>query len=341
VSSRNHKAYNGLHMTLALAAPTFKRLTRAPDPRPFRFQARDLEILRTVARFGNADADQIHGQVGGSKRNVCNRLRLLFDHGFLTRPALQHVVLHAFHSLGNQPLVYGLGQRGARLLAEHGERINDKADYTLRSARVVPLQLAHTIEVTGLVMLFDAACRSAGLRLVDHQQLLDYLPAPTLASGNPLSCVLTVNVPHLRQPLDLTVIPDRIMSVVYPDDTRHSYAIEVDRGSMSVGTSRSRLIGKSTYRKKLIGYFHLWKQGLHEQRWGFKSGFRVLTVTTSETRIRSMLAAQREITGNTGHGLFLYTTRERLAALGAFGPAWTSTLADEVSLLPSQSLTRS
>lgn len=320
--------------TLFASAP--KRLTPAPEPKSFILQdgpdfPRDILILEFVARVGRATSDQIVRHVvatlGGSERGVLNRLKLLFDHKLLIRPKLQFVTLTSY----NAHLCYGLGTAGARLLAERGVRINDELDWTLKGAQV-PLQLAHTIDVTELVLAFDAACHARpGFRLVDRHQLLDTMPEATRVSSDPFACNVTVKLPHLRDALDLTVIPDWLFCVVYPDGSRHSYAVERDRGSMPIGNKKTKLVGRSSYRKKQLTYHHLWNQDLHDHRWGFKGGFRVLTVTTSDARIQSMLEAQREITSVSG--LFLYSTAERLAKHGAFGPAWISSAGDGISLL--------
>jgi hypothetical protein len=66
--------------------------------------------------------------------------------------------------------------------------------------------------------------------------------------------------------------------------------------------------------------------------WGFKS-FRILTVTTSDTRIDNMIATQREVAASCPPGLFLYSTPERLARHGALGSAWVTSKCDNVSLL--------
>ena len=338
MSDGNRKTYNEDNRMPTIFAAAPKRLTPAPEPKSFRFQAsddnsRDLAILQFVARVGNASSDQITrhvvGTLGGSERGTRNRLKLLFDHKFLTRPKLQYVTLTTY----NAPLCYGLGTRGARLLAEHGERINDAIDWSAKGAQV-PLQLAHTIEVAELVLAFDAACRAhPGIHLIDQPSLIDYMPEATRASANPFSCDVTLKLPQLRSPLDLSIIPDRLLCTLYvATNTRNSYAVELDRGTMPVGNQQSKLIGRSTFRKKLLTYYHLWKQDLHTQRWGFKGGFRILTVTTSEARMHSMLDAQREIT--TVSQLFLYSTPQRLAMHGAFGPAWLTSTHDGVSILP-------
>lgn len=319
-----------------LFAPgSLKRLTRADTPRPYRFQAtaelsRDLDILLFLDRVDYATSDQIVRAVGGSQRNVKNRLRLFFDHKVLTRPPLQHVLLHGFH---NPPLIYGLGAAGKRLLIEHGKLSQDGRDYTRKAARVVPLQLAHTIEVTELILQFEAACRDhTQVRLFDQHELLEHMPDSTRASRHPFACEVVVELPQLSDPLALTVIPDRLLALGFANGTRSAHAIEWDRGTESIGTSRTRLVGKSSFRKKLMAYWHAWRQQLHTSRWGFTTGFRVLTITTTEARLRSMIGAQREVAGDTG--LFLYTTAERLLDQGPFGSIWSSSSEDGLCLLP-------
>ena len=73
-----------------------------------------------------------------------------------------------------------------------------------------------------------------------------------------------------------------------------------------------QLVGKSSFRRKLLGYYQLWREGLHTSQWGFKA-FRVLTVTPSEKRIENMIAVQKEIVGEQGSNLFLFTTPNRLS----------------------------
>jgi hypothetical protein len=93
-----------------------------------------------------------------------------------------------------------------------------------------------------------------------------------------------------------------------------------------------RLVGKSSFRRKLLGYWQLWQADRHTERWGFKS-FRVLTVTPSQARLANMIAAQKEIVGAAGSNLFLFTTPERLAAQTPLARVWISGKGEEISLV--------
>lgn len=117
---------------------------------------------------------------------------------------------------------------------------------------------------------------------------------------------------------------------VLPDERRHNLCIEIDRATMSVAARR--LSGKSSFGRKIRAYFAAWEQDRHREQWGFQ-GFRVLTVTPSESRIKGMLTVQRRITSNRAAAMFLYTTPQRLAEHGALAPVWISADSDGQRLL--------
>ena len=124
-----------------------------------------------------------------------------------------------------------------------------------------------------------------------------------------------------REALTIGVIPDRVFSLAFEDRTRLNFALELDRGTMDIKSRQ--LVGKSSFRRKLLGYYQLWREGLHTSQWGFKA-FRVLTVTPSEKRIENMIAVQREIVGEQGSNLFLFTTPKRLAEKSPLADVWVT-----------------
>jgi len=54
-----------------------------------------------------------------------------------------------------------------------------------------------------------------------------------------------------------------------------------------------------------------WRQGIIKDRF---SRFRVLTVTTTQNRVKSLVEANRRLTQGKGSGLFLFTNRRVFAA---------------------------
>jgi hypothetical protein len=310
-----------------IAAPPIKRLSRPEVPPPFRITERDIAILRAISQFRFLSSHQVERIAGGSERGVRNRLRNLFAHGYLDRPHHQRAELAAFL---NPPLVYGLGKHGARLLADLGRPIDHRLDWTTKNTRATSPFLAHTIEVAETMMSFTSACHESVARLVDHHELLPLMPETTREARHPFA--VRAKFRWRSKDIVVAVVPDRLFALVYPD-TCHNFALELDRGTMDINAKR--IVGKSSFRRKLLGYFHAWQEKRHAQVRGFKS-FRVLTVTTSETRVKNMIATQREVAASCPAGLFLYSTPERLAQHGALGPAWVTRKCDNISLLHNQ-----
>jgi hypothetical protein len=318
---------------MSLLAPSpLKRLSR-PATRPsFRITDRDLAILWFVATVRCATSDQIARRIGGSPRGVRSRLKYLFRAGYLDRPVHQHAQLVAFFDEGNRPLVYALARKGARILAEHGAPVDHRLDWTTKNKRATAPFLAHTIEVAEAMLGFHFPADAPDApRLIDHAALLPFMPEATRSKRDPFKLSVTFTLD--RQQVTIAVVPDRVFSLLYPANTRFNFALELDRGTTDI--KAKRIAGKSSFRKKLLGYYHAWRQRTHTEAWGFDR-LRVLTITPSEKRLANMLDAQHEVTNGSASGLFLYTTRDRFADHGPFAPIWTSSKSDGVSLLPTR-----
>lgn len=315
-------------MNTMLFTPPLKRLSRPSAIPAFRLTPRDVAIIEHVSRYRFLTSTLIAELDGGSHAQVLRRLRNLWAAGFLDRPKHQHAYLANWTDEGNKPLAYALGRRGAKLLRERGIGANDKLDWTQKNSRVGALHLAHGLETATALIQFTGDAHAVGLHLVDHHELLPTMPEKTRKLRNPFCIRVTLSLPGSAKPVMIGVVPDRLFSLASGDE-RRNFALELDRGEMSVN---AKSLKKSSYRRKLLGYFHAWKQKRHTEVWSFQS-FRLLTVTSSEKRIDSMLAVQREITNGMAAGLFLYATPQRIAEHGALGNAWRSSEADGISLL--------
>jgi hypothetical protein len=306
------------------------RFQRVETPPPFRVTARDIAIVHAVARFRFLTSTQIIHLTGGSAQQILRRLQLLFHHGFLDRPKIQSALLAHVLDLGNQPFAYGLGQSGANLLAAQGIPIRDDIDWATKNKRAVALFLAHTIDTAESVIAFELACREhEALELIDHHDLLPDFPEETRGDETPFQAHVRIKIEGKRS--QIGIVPDRLFSLARGLRTRSDFALECDRGTMDI--KAKKLIGKSSYRKKLIAYYQLWKDDLHTKRWGFNA-FRVLTITSSEKRMQNMIAVQREIVGEQGSNLFLFTTPERLKDKSPLADVWVSGKGETIALLP-------
>ena len=90
-------------------------------------------------------------------------------------------------------------------------------------------------------------------------------------------------------------------------------------------------LSKSSFYRKLRAYEATWSQSIHQTQFGFNR-FRVLTVTTSNERLKSLVTACSKL--ERGQGLFLFADRTVLEKPGdMFLPVWQSGKGQTVSLL--------
>ena len=115
-------------------------------------------------------------------------------------------------------------------------------------------------------------------------------------------------------------VPDLVFGLQFADGTRHSFMVEIDRGTMPV--SRSDFL-QTSFERKMRAYLtaHAGKQ--HEREFGWKT-FRVLTVTTDHHRTQSMMEALRKlhVPNSIGAPLFFFTTRDELRAADPLTHEW-------------------
>ncbi len=290
------------------------RFVRREDPSPMRLTPRDAAIVEIVARLRFATSAQIISLMPGSAQQILRRLQLLFQNGYLDRPKAQLAQLAID---GNQPMVYGLGRSGARLVAEMQGGDVDRFDWHTKNARAGALFVRHTVMTSDVVVAFETALRERpGHHLLDHEALLPYMREATRTARNPFFWPAEVKVSGRTEKIGL--VPDRLMSIVLPNRTRLNFAIEVDTGEMPV--ERRSMKGTSIARK-VAGYHAGFKARLHTERYGFER-IRILFVTTSEKRRGSMQRATAAITNGELPGLFLFATREGVLDSGALSDTW-------------------
>jgi hypothetical protein len=160
----------------------------------------------------------------------------------------------------------------------------------------------------------ELVCRQHGIRLLHEDEL--HLPVEA-----PLHWRVKI-----RDGTKLGVIPDRVFALEYADQhgstQRVYYFLEADRGTMPI--VREKLAQSSFYRK-LLAYEATWTSKVHQRHLGIPR-FRVLTVTTSAARVKSLLDACSRL--QRGHGLFLFADksvlqRDLLSAVWQCGKAAT------------------
>lgn len=272
------------------------RFQRAPGVARIELTSRDGEILRQVHRHRFLRSSQLISLVGGSRQHVLRRLQLLYHHGYLERPRAQ---IDYFHRGGSRTIAYGLGNKGSALLKHELSLPFHRVDWGGRNRSTGRLFLEHALLVSDIMVSLELACRRHGqVRLLAS----DELPLPDAARRQREPFQWRVN---LGSHLKFGVIPDQVFGLEFTGSggkpVRAFYFLEADRATMPV---MRQSLSQSSFHRKLLAYEATWTQNLHRSRLGLHR-FRVLTVTNSPERVKTLVEATRRL--EKGQGLFLFT----------------------------------
>src|SRR5687767_11991783 len=137
-----------------LRRPRFQRSDNAP---PIHLTERDIAIIRYIHKHRFLRSTHIRKLIGGSPDTVLRRLQLLFHHGYLDRPRAQI----DYYRSGSQPIVYGLGNKGAKELKQRFGLEPDKVDWTSKNRTVNRFYLEHTLAVADVMVAVELACQNS------------------------------------------------------------------------------------------------------------------------------------------------------------------------------------
>jgi hypothetical protein len=299
------------------------RFSRRHEPQPMVLTARDLKLLAHVARHRFLTSAHLTALDGGSPQNVLRSLRLLFDHGYLDRPAA-HLVMTPLQ--GTRPLVYALGQRGARALRSHGHTVDASVDWSEKNKRAGAVFIEHTLAVAELMTGLEVDCgQPRGIELLREDEILRIAPEATRRAREPLRW-MAESVRNGRR-VNYSVIPDGLFGLLYPNDTAAYFILEVDRGTIPI----SRAAWQKSIEFKLSAYYDGWRAGRHVEQFGLKQT-RVLMVTSSKTRMNNMLGVVDELTKGRGSAFFLFGCADMVREVGPLGGDWTNGRRETVRL---------
>src|ERR1051326_6215836 len=140
------------------------RFHRAPDIAPMQLTERDQLIIRYVHRYRFLRSSHIIALTRGSPQQLLRRLQLLFHHGYLDRPRSQ---LTYYHEGGSNSIVYGLGNKGAKFLADDTVERRLRFDWTDRNQSVKRFYLQHSLLISQVMVSLEKACAQT-----DHIRLI-------------------------------------------------------------------------------------------------------------------------------------------------------------------------
>lgn len=292
--------------------PRRQRFSRSSIP-ALKLTDRDLSIIQLVDQHRFLRSTHIISLLSGSQQGILRRLQVLYHGRFLERPRAQ---LDYYHKGGSQPIVYGLGDKGYALL--HANRAGRSARIRCgeQNRAVGRIFLEHSLLVSDVMVAFALACAYSGATELLMPEPLNSRAASGTSSG--LKWKVTLSGSH-----ELGVIPDAVFGLMFPQEkgtARILLFLEADRGTMPVNRQN---LAQTSFCRKFLAYSHTWSQGIHRSRFGFHR-FRVLTVTSGEQRLNSLVDACRTL--NEGQGLFLFVTLKTLQDPGnALKPVWRTT----------------
>ena len=243
--------------------------------------ARDQDLILWVYHLRVARRDQLQRLIFPSKNTANARLRHLYEHGYLTRRRLP-----VEHGEGSSQYLYLLAGRGAQLVAD---RLGvDVAEIRWRRSQnhVSSMFLEHTLMVNDLRIAVELASRRNG------HHLERWIPEDELK----------------RSPDRVRIEPERGLSrrvAVVPDgyfclssnQRRAHFFLEADRAT----------VPNRRWAQKILAYLAYVRSGAYARRYGTQC-LRVLTVTTSEKRMRNLLRTTEKTSGDgNGARMFWFT----------------------------------
>jgi len=296
---------------------------------PFQITERDIEILKLVAKHRFLNSDHIRRLLGGSPKNITNRLKLLFDHGLLGRPECQYLRFRP--DGGSNYLVYEISGKGAKLIANHQSQ---SVACTIGQSRTVGYPyLEHTLAIADFNVALNLATRvDANIGLIDVDELVDNLPVKT--HKNPKPYRLHTPITHQGARISVGVEPDYVFSLRLEKENQQAFfMVEIDRGTMPVERSNMH---QTSILRKLLAYQAIWQSKIHQQQLCWHS-FRVLFVTTSAERVTTMIKAVNKNVLTKGSPIFLFTDKHSLYEHDdMLAHEWLDSNNSLLSLLPAQ-----
>ena len=315
--SGSWKRYNNRMSSTEIAERAGSKRFVLPERLPdFRITPRNLALLAYTAKYRLISSDDLALLDSGSAQKTKRELRRLWAHGYVLRPAMQ---LRTVALTGPQPIVYGISNKGARLLREHGSHLSADMDYSENCRRAGIAFIDHSVARSRFMAGLEVGQRNQpDVELVEAPAIVAASPEKTRNARHPLKWTARVPDEDGRE-VSSSLISDDLFALVFPDGTASYFLVEIDRGQMPVrrnGESAEEIVGgkrrlRTYYKHKLATYYHGWRQRRHVEQLGIEQA-RVLTVTTSGQRIETMLDALGEVTNGKGSDFFLFIDEKTL-----------------------------
>jgi hypothetical protein len=280
---------------------------RRDMPPPLRLTPDDLAIIRHVAKHRFLRSTHLMLLLDRPPKKLLERLAALYHNAYLDRPRAQ---LDYYATAGSAPMVYGLGNKGAAILAETDNAPRARVDWTDKNRTAGRAFIAHTLMIADVMVALEIAIRRrSDVRFVAAEDILAAAPEATRRLRNPWK--LSATLKHAGAAHAIGIIPDKVFGLDFTQARKRSYFfLEADRATMPVIRSHPR---QTSFQQKILAYLAGGgASNAHGARLGI-GNFRVLTVTTSRERLQTMWQAQHEASKG-GSRQFLFVDHGALRA---------------------------
>ena len=225
----------------------------------------DVEIFTYIYQLRFATNDHLIPLTGRSQRKLNGRLEKLTREKYLYRRR---------GSLSER-YIYTLNKKAAPILVERGVAPKEIIDSRVRLGELKELFLKHALMLADILTMLMLASRNSPIKLIDWRE-------------GKTDVYDSVTVFEKGERVKYPVRPDAFLTL---QDTRRpegknksNFFLEADR---STTTSKR-------FQRKIKGYEHYHRQGLHTKKYGIQ-GFQVVTLTLTESRAVNLCAAVGEV----------------------------------------------
>jgi hypothetical protein len=238
--------------------------------------------------------------------HLATRLRELFQHGYLNRPLAQLYLRSdpkgGVIREGSVPMVYCVTAQGIEAIGpqRRAELGHEKLSWVGKNDGD-RFYLQHTLAIGDLSIGVDCAVRQSDTRVrLSDSELCAGMSDKRRQSGKKWLLEVAHKGVAISTLCDLAFgIGDKAIG------RRWNFLCEIDMGTMTVSTGD---LSKSSILRKMVGYARASFDGHYAKAFGWQ-GVRVVFLTTSETRVQSMIDAAKQKFGKSKEGhLFLFGT---------------------------------
>jgi len=255
-----------------LAPKTRRKKFERGEADPLRLTPRDTAILSDVAEYRFLNTEQLLSLHEGSRRNIVERLSLLYHHHFLDRPKVQKAA-----NLASAHVVYSLDRKGVDVLAKDAQERQGILRRVQEVKHTSPL-MAHALMISQFRVCLTLALKSRpSVKLIRWTQ------------GNDLKVLLR----HRGE--NPALVPDAFF-ILDTSEFKYPCFLEADRGTMT----------EERFVNKLRLYWRHYREDRFNKTLGI-SHFRVLTITPNNARSDNLCRAAKEADDRKqGSGMFLF-----------------------------------